>query len=274
MDKELLVYYLEQGLTNRQIAEKVGKAKSTVNYWIHKLDIVEKQEKHKLPPYSFGKIDTKEKAYALGFLAADGNINNSMVNINIALEDKEVLNFIAPIINARTFEDHTINKKQKKFPQIRLSKKIEDIHKFVGSSTLKEGRNLPIVPKDLRRFLLLGFFDGDGSISWGVRADRNRIWHKISFTSSLSLLTAVQQILIKDIGISSVIKPKTGENCFVLEFANKKDVLLFLNYIYPNNDFIILQRKYLKYKALRLKLGEFGETCDGNTEPSLLSRKV
>ena len=260
MDKELLSQYLEQGLSNREIAEIVGLSKSTVNYWIHKLGIVDKQQKYKLPSYEFQTINSKEKAYTLGFLIADGNINNSQVNIGIALEDKEVLNYIAPIINARTFEDHTINKQQRKFPNIRLTKTIKDIHKFVGSSNVKEGKNFPIVAKDLRRFLLLGFFDGDGSLSWGIRQDRNRIWQKISFTSSLSLLTSVQQLLINEIGISSTIRPKTNENCFVLEFSNKKDVLLFLNYIYPDNDFIILQRKYLKYKALRLKLGEFGET--------------
>lgn len=274
MDKEIIIGYLEEGLTNREIGDLVGKSKSTVNYWIHKWGIVEKQQKHKLPPYKFGKIDSKEKAYSLGFLAADANINKEMVNIQIALEDKDVLNFIAPNINARTFEDPTVNKKQRKFPSIRLTKKIQDIHLFVGGSNLKEGRNLPIVSKDLRRYLLQGFFDGDGCVTWGIRKDRDRVWQKISFTSSLSLLTSIQQLLIKEVNISSTIRPKANEGCYVLEFANKQDVLLFLEYIYPDENFIILQRKYLKYKALRLKLGEFGETCDGNTEPSLQSRKV
>lgn len=274
MDKDILIGYLEEGLTNREIGDLMGKSKSTVNYWIHKWGIVEKQQKYKLPPYKFEKIDNKEKAYSLGFLAADANIKNEMVNIQIALQDKDILNFIASHINARTFEDLTINKKQRKFPSIRLTKKIQDIHLFVGRSNIKEERNLPIVSKELRRYLLQGFFDGDGCITWGVRKDRDRIWQKISFTSSLALLVSIQQLLIKEIGIASTIRPKANENCYVLEFANKQDVLKFLEYIYPNEDFIILQRKYLKYKALRLKLGEFGEACDGNTEPSLQSRKV
>lgn len=274
MDKEAIIEYLEQGLTNREIADKVGKSKSTVNYWIHKWNIVEKQEKHKLPNYRFNKIDTKEKAYILGFLAADAHIKNTEINAQIALDDKEILDFISSIINARTFECHKLDRKKRIFPKIRMTKKIIDIHNFLGGSNLKEGRNLPIVPKEFRRYLLLGFFDGDGCITWGIRKDRKRIWQKVSFTSSLSLLTSIQQLLIKEINISSVVRPKSGENCYVLEFANKKDVLSFLDYIYPNETFIILQRKYLNQKALRLKLGEFGETCNGNTEPSLQSRKV
>ena len=33
----------------------------------------------------------------------------------------------------------------------------------------------------------------------------------------------------------------------------------FLDYIYPDDEFVILQRKYLKAQALRLELEEFGE---------------
>ena len=66
-------------------------------------------------------------------------------------------------------------------------------------------------------------------------------------------------MLIKELNIATIVRPKTGENCFVLEFSNKNDVLKFLDYIYPNNDFIVLNRKYLKAKALRLELEENGE---------------
>ena len=79
---------------------------------------------------------------------------------------------------------------------------------------------------------------------------------------------------MEEIEISSIVRPKSGENCFVLEFANKENVLKFLDYVYPNDDFIILQRKYLTSCALRRKLGEFGESWKANTEPSLQSRKV
>ena len=86
------------------------------------------------------------------------------------------------------------------------------------------------------------------------------MWHKITFSSSLKILTGVQQYLYKELNISTVVRPKSNENCSILEFANKKDILVFLNYIYSDRDFIILKRKQLKAEALRLKLGEFGET--------------
>ena len=39
----------------------------------------------------FSEIDTKEKAYILGYLLADGYINNSTLEFGCALADKEIL---------------------------------------------------------------------------------------------------------------------------------------------------------------------------------------
>ena len=124
---------------------------------------------------------------------------------------------------------------------------------------LKKERHYPRVRKDLERYLLLGFFDADGCITWGKRKDRNKIWQKVSFTSQLHLLEGIQKMLYNNIGISSTIRPKSNEDCYIIEFSNKEDVLKFINYIYPkDDDFIILQRKYLKANVLRLELEEFG----------------
>ena len=62
------------------------------------------------------------------------------------------------------------------------------------------------------------------------------------------------------IGISLSIKPKGTEKCFVLKISSKKDVLKFCEWIYSDEDFIILKRKFDVFRALRLELGEFGET--------------
>ena len=129
--------------------------------------------------------------------------------------------------------------------------------KFIGGN-LKINRHLPIVRKDLNRYLLLGAFDADGCLTWGRRKDKNRIWHKISFTTSFNIAICLQQILIKELNISTIVRPKSKESCYVIEFANRKDILKFLDYIYCD-DFVVLKRKYLKAKALRLELEENGE---------------
>lgn len=210
--------------------------------------------------YKFEKIDTPEKAYALGFILADGSVDKkSNVEVATSLDDKCIPDFIATVIKAKVFTSTIYDKKNRRFPRARLSKRITDITKFTGGQK-KSDRHYPRVRDDLEKYLLLGLFDADGCIAWGRRKDKNRIWQKISFTSQLNILTGVQQYLIKGLGIATTIHPKTNCDCYVLEFSNKKDVLKFCEHIYENKDFIILKRKYLKYEALRLELEENGET--------------
>lgn len=259
LTKEILEECLNEGMTNREIANKLGYSRSNIGYFIHKFGLVEKQEKHKLPNYQIESIDTKEKAYILGFICCDGGIDyKNMVELSVEKADREILDYIAPLINGKVFIDDTYDKKTRRFPRARMNKHIPDIKTFIGGPS-KPNRHFPITNKELIRYALLGAFDADGCLTWGKRKDKNRIWQKISFTTSLNIATGIQQVLIKELSISTIVRPKTGENCFVIEFSNKDDVLKFLNYIYPDDSFIILNRKYLKAKALRLELGENGE---------------
>lgn len=264
MSRDELLKLLLEGKSTRTIAKELGIGKSTVGYWIKKYNLNEyiKYKKHE-SNYNFNKIDTKEKAYALGFILADSDITpKNIVEISVEKNDKEIIDFISNIIESNVSIDNTFNKEKRRFPRVRTSRKVNDILKFTGSR-LKKERHYPRVRKDLERYLLLGFFDADGCITWGKRKDRNRIWQKVSFTSQLHLLEGVQKMLYNNIGISSTIRPKSNEDCYIIEFSNKEDVLKFINYIYPkDDDFIILQRKYLKANVLRLELEEFG----GNTK--------
>jgi len=261
MDKEKLIELLSEGKTTQEIGEIFGKDKRTIGYWIKKYDLNNMLKYKKNPSYTINKIDSKEKAYLLGFIVADGHINDKhQAQLSIAIKDKEVVEYIASIIKSNVFYSYETDKKNRKFPKASTSKTIKDITQFIGKG-LKKERHLPIVNKDLARFIILGVFDADGCITFGYRKDRNRLWHKVSFTSSYNILLGVQKCLLQYVNISTALRPKGNEDCFVLEFANKADIIKFYNFIYPDENFIILNRKYQKYKALRLKLEENGETA-------------
>lgn len=259
MDKKYLEECLEKEMSTRQIEKDCGLNHSTVSYWISKFGLNEKSKYRKYDNFRFEKIDTKEKAYILGFLLADASIDEkNSVEISISLNDKQVVEYISHILQCNVNYNHTINKKTRRFPRARIQKRIPDILKFTGGK-LKVDRHYPRIREDLERYLIQGLFDADGCLTFGRRKDKNRIWQKISFTSQLKILEGVQQYLIKKLDISTILRPKSNEKCYVIEFANRIDVLKFLKHIYPNDSFIILKRKYLKYKALRLELEENGE---------------
>lgn len=259
MNKELLEQYLKEGKSTRKIAELMGVHHNTVSYWIKKYNLNDKSKFKKTDNYKFGKIDSKEKAYLLGFILADSHISdNNSVEISVSMQDKEVVEYLSRILNSNVSYDNIMDKKAKRFPRARTVKKIEDITKFIGGRR-KEERHFPIVNKKYAKYLLQGLFDADGCITWGVRKDKKRLWHKICITSQLNILIGVQNFLNKTLGISTVVRPKGSEKCYIIEFANKEDVIKFLNYIY-SDDYIVLKRKYFKSNALRLELGEFGES--------------
>lgn len=258
MDKEFLKQCLEQGMSIRDIEKICDKKRSTISYWINKYNLIDNSQYKKNPNYRFKKIDTKEKAYVLGFILADSSITKTNTEIAVAMADKNVVEFIAKIINGNVHYDNNFDKKTRRFPRARLIKKIVDITKFTGGYAKTE-RHYPRVRDDLEKYLIQGLFDSDGCLTWGKRKDKDRLWQKISFTSHLKILEGVQKYLISKLNISTVVRPKSNENCFVLEFSNLNDVIKFCEHIYPNEDFIILKRKYLKYKALRLELEENGE---------------
>lgn len=219
--------------------------------------------KYRKPTYDesfFSKIDTKEKAYILGFLLGDSCLQKDNIEISLSLSDLEVLQFMQHLFGGNIIVTDRVNKESRQFPKCRMSignkRLLVDLNRLFGGHK-KDDRHIPIISKGLENYLLLGFFDAEGCITWGFRKDRNRLWHKVSFTSSYKMLMGIQSILMKN-GISSIIHPKSHEKCFVLEFANKKDIRTFYNLIYK--DIVVLKRKKDKFDALRLELGELLET--------------
>lgn len=265
ISKELLENFLKEGKTTREIGLILGVANTTISRYIRNYNLNNLYSKPKYLPYHLTKIDSKELAYMLGFIIADSSINNEIVEISVAINDSELMDLFSPLLGIKSFEDLTLVKEKRRFPRIRLVRKIVGINKFIGGNKKKD-RNVPIIQKDLEVYLIRGIFDADGCITWGYRKDRNRTWHKVSFTSSLGILTSVQKVLYK-IGVSTIVRPKANEDCYVLEFANKEDILKFYNYLYADKSFIPLKRKFDNYNALRLELGELSE----NTNCTILS---
>lgn len=290
MDKIKLKNNLEEGLSYRQIAELEKCSPKKIEYWVnvHNLKFYSKNnreyQKHVEHDF-FKKIDTPEKAYIAGFILGYGDINDRFdVNLGVALGDIEILRKIANELpwDINISVDKTFDKKARRYPRawvcLRSRKIGKDLTKHLGSRLTSE-RRTPIIQKKLEPYLVSGFFDADGCITWGYRKDRNRLWHKISFTASISTLIGIQNILLKN-GISSAIKPKKNENVHIIEFSNKGDIIKTYNLL--KIDGIRLNRKMEKFDQLiniidvplRSESDEFGENSlnrKNNTEPSTIS---
>lgn len=257
--KEELQELYDLGLSNTKIAEIYGVTNRTIINWAKKLNCTTDYSIPKLQLDFFHKIDSKEKAYMLGFLLGDGSIDKqNHMNCSISLKDKEVLYCFSEWVGCKVTEKDVLDVKRRIYPytSIHFGQKqiMKDVLMLFGGR-LKEERHIPIISKKYESYLVQGFFDAEGCITFGYRKDRNRFWKAINFTSQYKMLYGIQKRLENNDIISS-IHPKSNNKCYILDISSKDiNIISFLNYIYQDENFVILKRKYEKAQALRQIIG-------------------
>lgn len=208
----------------------------------------------------FNKIDTEEKAYILGFIAADGHIDGKRYKINISLQDSDypLLEKIKKAIKS----DHPIKRGILK----------ENPYKKSNNKILKQcsfsinGKNLvtPLInmglannktytlnasimdyiPNHLVRHFLRGYLDGDGNITWGKKYSSGYKYIIQVCGNKDFLLGSFQKYFPSN---CSLHKDKQSKQTYTWKIACKKEVMKFLTYLYGDST-IYLDRKYDIYK--------------------------
>ena len=114
----------------------------------------------------FETINTPEKAYLVGLLAADGNINKHSVRLRIHPKDKELVEFMCKEIN--WLKQPTVTKNGKDSKSVNVSiRSLKMVTSLINNHNFSYNKTYNNLFKDLgvyTRYFLLGLFDGDGSI--------------------------------------------------------------------------------------------------------------
>ena len=236
--------------------KEVKVKKSTVGYWINKYELnnLMKYSKSKYNSNYFKIINSKEKAYIVGFLAGDGHLSKEgAIVCSVQLSDKNVLDFIKNEIGGQVRINDEVNRSKKKFPKARWqtydNELYENLYQLL-KGRLKEERELPYLNKRLNIYLIQGFMDAEGCFTCGRRKDQNRFWQKVSFTSKNKMLKDLINML-NEFGIKDInLRQKGEEKCHVFEVCDKNRVLRIIELLYKDNDFIIMDRK--KEKAIKI----------------------
>lgn len=243
MDKQTLIYFLKEGKTHKEIAEIIGCSTSKVGYWIKKYDI-NNLSKNIKPNYKdinyFEKIDTKEKAYIVGFLLGDTTMSKQkIIQLSISKKDKEILEFIQSELGCNI----TYTEYKKGYPMgnitIGNNTLYNDLLDKFNNGRLKTQRYLRKIPLSLSKYVILGFLDADGTIYY--KNTNNRLRLKVGFYSPKNILQSIQLLLFKNNYLFNII-PVSNKKMSRMVKGNKEIVYKFLNWLY--DDLIVLKRKY------------------------------
>jgi hypothetical protein len=177
----------------------------------------------------FQFIDSKIKAYLLGFIAADGyvvkNSNSSSITFGVQINerDREILDLLKKEIGCEN-KVHLLKSKMVRFT-ITDSSLIKDLYSL--GITQRKSKTLcnvlQNIPEEYAIDFIAGYFDGDGSVSFTNNLNRTTTY--IFFRGTKELLQAFIPILnLKNYYFHF-------NKTWILSFAKKEEVYNFyLNY--------------------------------------------
>lgn len=238
----------KKGKTLSALGREFGVSYSTIRNLLKRKGIKTKENKHNFPrdEFYFSNIDSKEKAYWLGFLYADGYVHSNSNEISITSKDRDHLEKFRKAIKSNNKIGESIDKRFSSMPKI-YHFSIRD--KQLKSDLIKWGcvpnksltlTKIPNIPRDFVSHFIRGYFDGDGSLHW-LNGTKN---FRISFVGTAPFLKDIQ----KELGLSLSLGQHKGNQSKYFQVAGRKQVPMILDYIYKDSDENIrLTRKYKNY---------------------------
>lgn len=205
----------------------------------------------------FSNIATPEQAYWLGFLCADGYVDESRGKITVSLQDNDKDFLEKFCISLGT------DKKPKTYLNTCGSKKIPCccltiFSKQIVSDLVKLGchqrksKNLDspadIIPSYLYKYWILGYLDGDGCISYSFDTRRGGL----SVLGTYNVLSFMKENFNSD---NEIRKEKRCTDIYIFSIQGHKaiNVLdnLYDDYVVKNELYLYRKyKKYLEYKQL------------------------
>lgn len=188
----------------------------------------------------FDKIDTKEKAYWLGFIVADGylNINKHMLRIKLGNKDKQHLikfiKFIDGDEDMLKSEIHSITGNKNYYVSL-YSKEITKALQDLGIEQAKSGKEkICNINSQYYKDFIRGLWDGDGFIRENLSG--------VGLVGSYKILDFVQQFFKKELNIKPL---KIYEHCniYKIEYRSKKKAIPLITHFLYDDAQIYLDRK-------------------------------
>lgn len=253
--QKIIDLYLKENKSLSFIGELFNCNRNVIKRILIESNVPLRQRTHK---YSanydiFEKIDSNEKAYWLGFLAADGcnyqRKQNASIIINIHQKDIEQLkkfkNFcqteaeIVSYITSVGFSNNT--------PMCKIVLNSKKMSLDLADKGIVPQKSLILKPPKIEQKyylpFILGYFDGDGSIYKTSQYNN----YSLSFQGTKEILTWICDVLKLEIPLEQ--RKESSKNEYYIRCGGTNKPYNILKQLY-NSCEIHLERKYQIYKEL------------------------
>ena len=264
IEKEILENYINKELSYKEIAKIFNVNEKTIKINAKKYGLTSKigsqgARKHKFNERYFENIDSEEKAYWLGFIAADGcvyrNKQSYRLQINLKGSDIDHLKkFQKAISSDYKITEKKVGKAQSNTCQLKINstKMCNDLIK----NNIIERKSIifepPILNKNLMSHFIRGYFDGDGWITSYKRKDSNGYRNEVGIIGGKKALNYFIDFLPK--GFSKYEKYK-DDKIIQISGSSIKTISETYNYLYENAT-IFLDRKKNVFENIMSRLTE------------------
>lgn len=213
---------------------------------------------YKINDRYFANIDNSNKAYWLGFIAADGYVSCGKFGIELNYKDDgHLMKFLEDIQSPRPLKYRTRRNNIKSvILEIRNANLVKDLEKYNIIPKKTYNLKFPNIPKNYYRDYIRGFYDGDGTYTHTHKEEHKDGKKNVINYGEISCVCKCKDFLVhiyKILEENDIISHLTyckRDDLYYLRIYDKENKIKFINYIYYNNC-LMLDRK--ETKALEIK---------------------
>lgn len=216
----------------------------------------------------FDCIDTKTKAYWLGFLYADGYIStHNRWGLELQIEDIDHMKNLLAELDA-----NILIKTRARSLSTSCLFQISNTHMYQAllskgvirnKTELLSFPNENILPKEFYPDFIRGFFDGDGSVCFYYNKQKRKDGHIAKYPRcSMSIVCKSEDFIknilciLEDAGIQAGYYINKRDNLPLIQISNFNDLKKFFEYIYRDScQMNRLNRKYEKMAEIVSMIG-------------------
>ena len=266
-ENEIVRLYVEEKWRTKDIAEYFKVSKDLITRRLHKKGVklrtsCELNRKYNFNEDYFNLINTKEKAYLLGLICADGWVAKggsrgrpNVLGLAFQVKDQELIEFAIKQIGGNKQARVVKNSVQVTFNSVKLVDRLMEYGIVPNKSLTLNIENVikqAKIPKELIPSFLLGYFDGDGCIT---SSRHTQYKHNILWTCTFVGTLETCNFLLNYFNTGFLVDEKsTNKKTYRYQVGGINKVSTVLITLYEQHNGFCLSRKYEKFLTMKSRL--------------------